>query len=115
MNKSMIVGFVGGLAVAFALAVPAKVFSDGISFHDRDGGASVSVNIGDGDGGHRHHHHRFDHPEIDAAMDHLNQARMNLAKAAHDYAGHRVNALHAVDNALRQCHMAIDYAESHDR
>ncbi len=68
---------------------------------------------------HHHHHddhrHRFDHPEIDAAIGHLNEARSNLANAAHDFGGHRVSALRAVDNALRQCKLSVDYAESHDR
>ena len=105
MKKKTVVMLVGAAALACALAIPVKVFSNNFD---------VNVNMGGGGYGH-HHHHGFAHPEIDAAISHLNQAQSNLMNAAHDYDGHRVRALQAVNNALKQCQMAIHYADTHDR
>jgi hypothetical protein len=50
------------------------------------------------------------HPEIHAAIRHLEQAKAALEKAAHDFGGHRVKALEAVNHALEECHAALEYA-----
>ena len=46
-----------------------------------------------------HHEH---HPEMHAAMRKLRAAKNDLEKASHDYAGHRVKAIAAIDEALRE-------------
>jgi len=43
------------------------------------------------------------HPEIRAAIRHLEQARDNLQKGAHDFGGHRVKALEHTNQALEEC------------
>ncbi len=49
------------------------------------------------------------HPEIRAALRHLNQARESLAHAAHDFGGHRAKALELTDSAIRECREALEY------
>ncbi|MBF0503944.1 MAG: hypothetical protein HQL14_02460 [Candidatus Omnitrophica bacterium] len=46
------------------------------------------------------HHER--HPEMHAALRKLKGAKSDLEKAAHDYAGHRVKAIAAIDEAIRE-------------
>ena len=48
------------------------------------------------------------HPEINAAIVHLREAKQNLEHAAHDFGGHRVNALKHVNEALEECRMALE-------
>ena len=48
------------------------------------------------------------HPNIRAAIDALEHAKTDLQNAAHDYHGHRVEALEAVNHALEQLHLALD-------
>lgn len=48
------------------------------------------------------------HPNIRAAIDALEHAKTDLENAAHDYHGHRVEALEAVNHALEQLHLALD-------
>jgi hypothetical protein len=102
----------GAFILGCALALPISVFSQNFSIHGRDGRVSVDL------GGRRHRHHRphgFPHPKVDAAISSLQAARDNLNHAAHDFAGHRVKALRAIDNALRECNAAVRYANTHDR
>ena len=54
---------------------------------------------------------RKSHPEIDAAMTHLEEAKQNLEKGAHDFAGHRVAALKHVNEALEECRLALESAK----
>lgn len=49
------------------------------------------------------------HPEIRAAIDALEKAKYHLQHAAHDFGGHREDALKAVDNALAQLRLALQY------
>ncbi|HYL54432.1 MAG TPA: hypothetical protein VEU73_02520 [Gemmatimonadales bacterium] len=49
------------------------------------------------------------HPEINAAIRALARARMHLQKAAHDFGGHRVEAIRAIDGALEQLKLALQY------
>jgi hypothetical protein len=53
-----------------------------------------------------HHEH---HPEIHKAMRKLRGAKQDLEKAAHDYGGHRVKAIAAIDAALEELHAALDF------
>ncbi len=49
------------------------------------------------------------HPEIAAAMTHLREAKQNLEHAAHDFGGHRSNALKHVNEALEECRLALEF------
>jgi len=49
------------------------------------------------------------HPEIASAMNHLREAKTNLEHAAHDFGGHRANALKHVNEALEECRLALAY------
>lgn len=49
------------------------------------------------------------HPEIHAAIRALKKARDHLQKAAHDFGGHRVDAIAAVDKALEQLNLALQF------
>ncbi len=58
-----------------------------------------------------HHEH---HPELHKAREKLEHAKSDLEHAAHDYGGHRVAAIKAIDTALGELHAAIDYDEHHE-
>lgn len=47
------------------------------------------------------------HPEIHKAINKLKAAKEDLEKAAHDYAGHRVKAIQAIDQALEELRLAL--------
>ena len=49
------------------------------------------------------------HPQIMAAMRALEAARLHLQRAAHDFGGHRVKAIRAIDAALVQLKLALQY------
>lgn len=49
------------------------------------------------------------HPEIQAAIRSLEHAKAHLQAAAHDYNGHRVDAIGAIDAALHQLHICMDF------
>jgi F0F1-type ATP synthase membrane subunit b/b' len=48
------------------------------------------------------------HPQIRKAIDALQRARGELQDAAHDFCGHREEALEATDNAIRQLRLALE-------
>ena len=48
------------------------------------------------------------HPHIRGAMNELREARDELRTAAHDFCGHRRDAMHECDEALRQLQLALD-------
>lgn len=50
-----------------------------------------------------------DHPEIRDALASLHHAKDHLEHAAHDFGGHRVEAIHAVDEAIRQLEICLKY------
>ena len=50
-----------------------------------------------------------DHPEIHDALNSLRHAREHLEHAAHDYGGHRADALRATDEAIRQLEICLKY------
>ena len=54
-----------------------------------------------------HAAHGEKHPEIRRALKNLNQAKNNLQKAAHDFGGHREQALDLVQRAIDQCQQAL--------
>ena len=49
------------------------------------------------------------HPHIRAALHELREARNELKTAAHDFGGHRDEALEATDNAIRQLEVCLKY------
>lgn len=49
------------------------------------------------------------HPEIRAAINSLQNARKHLQEAAHDFGGHRADALRATDEAINQLQICMQY------
>jgi len=49
------------------------------------------------------------HPQIRAALVALRDARVHLEHAAHDFGGHRVEAIKATDEAIRQLEICLKY------
>jgi hypothetical protein len=49
------------------------------------------------------------HPEIERALAALHDAKDALNHAAHDFGGHRVDALHAIDEAEHQLRICMQY------
>jgi hypothetical protein len=49
------------------------------------------------------------HPRIHAAIRELREAKKELEKADHDFGGHRVDAIKAVDHAIKQLEKALEY------
>jgi hypothetical protein len=49
------------------------------------------------------------HPHIRAALRELREARKELETAAHDFGGHRKEAIEAVDAAIKQLEEALKY------
>ncbi|HEY2026145.1 MAG TPA: hypothetical protein VGG78_04005 [Gemmatimonadaceae bacterium] len=52
---------------------------------------------------------REKHPAIRAAIRSLEKAKVELQHADHDFGGHRVDAIAAIDNALSQLRLALQY------
>lgn len=50
-----------------------------------------------------------EHPEIREAIAALRRARDHMQQAAHDFGGHRVDALRATDEAIRQLQDCLKY------
>jgi hypothetical protein len=55
-------------------------------------------------------HARGHHPAIRAAINALERAKLDLQAAAHDFGGHRADALAACDTAIAQLKLALQYA-----
>lgn len=49
------------------------------------------------------------HPEIRSALEALRRARAHMEHAAHDFGGHRVDALKATDEAIRQLQICLEF------
>ncbi len=49
------------------------------------------------------------HPEVRRAMRALQNAKADLEKAAHDYGGHRVQAIKSIDEALGHLKEALKF------
>lgn len=50
-----------------------------------------------------------EHPEIHDALASLRHAREHLEHAAHDFGGHRADALRATDEAIRQLELCLKF------
>jgi hypothetical protein len=53
--------------------------------------------------------HTERHPEIRRAIRALEAAKKDMQAAAHDFGGHRVDAIAACDNAITQLKLALQY------
>lgn len=49
------------------------------------------------------------HPEIEDALRALEKAKIHLQHANHDFQGHRVDAIRAIDEADRQLRICMQY------
>lgn len=49
------------------------------------------------------------HPELQRALRALRNARSDLQRGAHDFGGHRIKALRATDDAIRQVEEALRF------
>jgi hypothetical protein len=49
------------------------------------------------------------HPHIRAALRELREAKHELETAAHDFGGHRKEAIESIDNSIRQLEEALKY------
>jgi hypothetical protein len=49
------------------------------------------------------------HPHIRKALVELKEARKELKEADHDFSGHRVEAIKAIDVAIKQLDKALEY------
>jgi hypothetical protein len=49
------------------------------------------------------------HPEIEDALRALHSAKSHLEHAAHDFHGHRADAIRAIDEADRQLRLCLEY------
>lgn len=49
------------------------------------------------------------HPEIRESLEALRKARKHIQEAAHDFGGHRAEALRATDEAIRQLEICMKY------
>lgn len=49
------------------------------------------------------------HPQIESAIGALHNAKEHLEHAAHDFGGHRVDAIRAIDEAERQLRICMEY------
>jgi len=49
------------------------------------------------------------HPQIHKAEKFLHDAKHALENAAHDFGGHRVKAIEAIDRALEELRMALEF------
>ncbi len=58
------------------------------------------------------HHGHGQHPAIQAAIRALERAKADMQAAAHDFGGHRADALAACDTAIAQLQLALQYASN---
>jgi hypothetical protein len=49
------------------------------------------------------------HPEIREALEALRRAKAHMEHAAHDFGGHRVEAIEATDRAIKQLEICLKY------
>ena len=57
---------------------------------------------------------RLRHPRIAKAIEALEDARAYMREAPHDFGGHRVEAMRATDEALKQLRLALAYRAEED-
>lgn len=87
---SMLLTFILSVAVMAQQAAPKSSFRTTSPTQDRDD-------------------RREHHPHIRSAINELEEAKRDLQSAAHDFGGHRVEAIKACDEAIRQLRLALQY------
>jgi len=92
--KTRIIGFLAVLALLFALTFPAGAPAAPPTAK----GTAVTAPAAP-----------ERHPEIRAAIDSLERARAHMKEAAHDFGGHKEEALRATDEAIRQLKICMEY------
>jgi len=93
--KNWIIGSIATVALILALALPASVPAAPAAKNPPPAPAAAPA--------------PEPHPEIRDAIASLRNARMHLEHAAHDFGGHRADALRATDEALRQLQICLKY------
>lgn len=89
-----------GSAFALALSLPAATSADpGSAAATARARNAAPQDQGRGDRGR--------HPEIREAIGLLNQAQERLSHADHDFHGHRVKAMHHINEAMEELHEAM--------
>ncbi len=58
---------------------------------------------------------RVRHPRIARAIHALQDAMDYMRAAPHDFGGHKADAMHASEEAIRQLNLALEYRGEHDR
>jgi hypothetical protein len=53
-------------------------------------------------------------PHMEAALQHLQEAKEELKRAEHDKGGHREKALDLTDNAINEVKQGMHYAAEHE-
>jgi hypothetical protein len=54
------------------------------------------------------------HPRIAKAIEALREAKAELQAAPHDFGGHRADAVHATEEAIKQLDLALAYRAGRD-
>ncbi len=85
------------VAVAFSVSVPAAPKAGNATALPTRAATAVPANA------------IPDHPEIRDAMGSLRHAKEHLEHAAHDFGGHRVEAIRAIDEANHQLEICLKY------
>lgn len=86
-------------AVVLVLAIALPMITSAAPHNGKETAAAAQVLKGS----------REAHPHIRAAIHELQEAKHELEIAAHDFGGHRKEAIEAVDNAIKQLKEALEY------
>ena len=97
--KKTLLAAVTALALAGAMMIPVNML------------AKASGSQEDHEGQRMGREGREHHPEIRQAIRHLEMAKQSLKKGAHDFSGHRAEAIKHTDAALEECHKALESDE----
>lgn len=97
--KHWFLGVIAVLALAFALAVPAAAPAAPATPKPHPAAAASPAPAPAPE----------PHPEIRDAIASLQHARDHLNHAAHDFGGHRVDAIQAIDQAIAQLRICMKY------
>jgi hypothetical protein len=93
--KNWILSLLAAVAMVLALAMPASVPAAPAPKNPQPAPAAAPA--------------AEPHPEIREAIAALRNARAHMEHAAHDFGGHRVDALRATDDAIRQLEICLRY------
>jgi hypothetical protein len=99
MNTRARITGLGLLAGVFGVALALASWNSGVAATPGQSGSSGQSGASGKSGG--------TDPEIHRAMHSLREARHELHHAKHDFNGHREEALHAVDEAIRQLEVCL--------